>query len=295
MSAYIVAGATGRVGSAVAKHLLERGENVTVITRDADRGTSWAARGAGVAVGSLGDTAFLRSVLAGAHGFFTLLPEPFDAADFHTERRRVADAIAASVSESRVPRVVMVSSVGAHRAEGVGPVRGLHHLENALRATDTRFTAVRGCMFQDYIASAIQPARLAGIYPNLLPSRALMVPMVATRDVGAIAGRELASTPDQNDVVDVIGPMYTPAQIAAILGDAIGRPLAIVDIPVAGHVAALTQAGLPLSFAEAVAELQAAVAAGIMVPVGDRLETATTSLETTLAEIVASMPELQSA
>src|SRR6187399_2239731 len=91
---YIVAGVTGRVGSAVATHLLSRGADTTVIVRNEQAGTKWANLGASIAVGSLDDDAFLTTLFQGAGAAFVLLPENVDPQNFHAVRRRMADAIA---------------------------------------------------------------------------------------------------------------------------------------------------------------------------------------------------------
>src|SRR4051812_40142466 len=89
MATFVVAGVTGRVGSAVAAELAARGQHVRGISRGAD--------GGGVAQGSLDDADFLTRTLAGADGFFALLPEDPFAADFHGDRRAMADAMATAV------------------------------------------------------------------------------------------------------------------------------------------------------------------------------------------------------
>ncbi len=139
---FVVAGVTGHVGSVVAEQLLAKGQKVKVLVRDAAKGEAWAKRGAEVAQGSLEDQAFLAGALRGATGFFTLLPPNFAAPDFYAFQRSTSDAIAAGVEASGVPHVVLLSSVGADLAEGNGPIKGLHYLENALRATGTKLTAL---------------------------------------------------------------------------------------------------------------------------------------------------------
>jgi uncharacterized protein YbjT (DUF2867 family) len=59
MSKYIVAGATGRVGSVVAGELLARGVKPTVIVRTEAARADWVRRGADALVGSLDVVAFL--------------------------------------------------------------------------------------------------------------------------------------------------------------------------------------------------------------------------------------------
>ena len=287
MSSYVVAGVTGRVGSAVAGDLLARREAVSTVVRDAGRAEAWSRRGATAAVGSLADAEFLTGALKGASGFFVLLPEDPAAPDFHGARQRMADAIAAAVRRSGVPHVAMISSLGADLAEANGPIRGLHYLENALRAAGTRLTALRSSFFQENLASVIPAAREAGIYPNFLPSADVAFPMIATRDAGRFAAESLVAPPPESETVDLIGPAYSIRQLADTLGAALGRKLQIVDIPAAGHVAALTQAGVPRPMAEAIAELYAALAAGRILPHGSRRRVGATTLDQVLPGLLA--------
>jgi uncharacterized protein YbjT (DUF2867 family) len=294
MSKYVVAGATGRVGSIVAGDLLARGEQVTVLARDAAPAASWSGRGAQVAVGSLADAAFLARVLEGATGFFTLLPEDPAVPDFHGHRRRMADAIAKAVRQSRVPHVVMQSAIAASLPDRNGPAKDLHYLEGALRATGATITASRACYFQENIASAIAPAKQAGVFPSLMPSADAAFPTIATLDAGRFAARALTSPPARSESVDLFGPAYSMRQMAEKLGAALGRSLTIVDIPPAGQVAALTEAGLPPAFAEAVAELHAAFAAGIIAPNGDRSLAGVTTLDEVLPGLLWAEPRAAS-
>jgi hypothetical protein len=65
---------------------------------------------------------------------------------------------------------------------------------------------------------------------------------------------------------------------------ALDKTLQIVDIPPAGHVAALTQAGLSQAIAETVAEMFAAFNAGVIVPKGDRRLFGTTPIDEVIAD-----------
>lgn len=286
MPRFVVAGATGRVGSVVTHELVEAGFDVTGITRSEDHAASFSAAGVGAVVADLGDTRRLAETLDGASGFFVLLPEPMNAVDFHAERRRLTDAIVSAVRSTSVAHVVALSSLGAQFAEAMGPITDLHYFENALRATGKPVTAVRAATFQDNIALLIGAAKQAGVIPNLQPDREKAISMVATRDVGRISARIMAEPATSHRIVDILGPWYSPRQVAAILEAGLERPLQIIDIPPVDHVAALTRNGLPRTFAEAVAELQLAIAAGRIVAVGDRRETGSTTLEQTVRHLL---------
>jgi uncharacterized protein YbjT (DUF2867 family) len=289
MNLYVVAGATGHVGSVVADELLRSGKKVRVIVRSAEKGAGWNERGAELAVGSLSDPEFLAKALTGASGFFALLPpdsRTSEDEDFYVAQRRNADTIALAVRRSGVPLVVLLSSIGADLPSGTGPIQNLHYLENRLRAGDTKLVAIRAAYFQENLAGVVPAARQAGVYPNFLPSPDTAVPMVATRDIGRLAANILQSPPEAGETIDLLGPGYTPRQLAEKLGSALGKTLHILDIPAAGHVQALMEAGLPRSIAEVYAELYAALGSGVLQPHGDRTEHGPTPIDEILPTLV---------
>jgi uncharacterized protein YbjT (DUF2867 family) len=286
MSKFVVAGVTGHVGSVVARDLLAGGDEVTVIVREAKKGADWTARGAHVAVGSLDDSDFVASTVKGADGFFTLIPPHYATGDIYTAQRKSADALAAAIKQSGVPLVVLLSSVGADRSDKNGPVKSLHYAEGKFRETGTKLVALRAGSFQENIGGAIAAAKQAGIYPNFLPSADIPAPQVATRDVGHAAAKLLKSPPARSEVVDLVGPAYSSRQLADKLGKLLGKTLPIVDIPPAGHVAALEQAGVPADVAEAFAEMYAGFSAGLLTPKGDRTIEVTTPIDEVLPALV---------
>jgi len=268
---FVIAGVTGHVGSVVAEQLLAKGQKVKVVVRDAAKGAAWSKKGAEVAVAALEDSASLTAALRGASGLFTLLPPNYQASDFYATQRKTADSIAAAVKASGVPHVVLLSSVGADLAEGTGPIKGLHYLENAVRATGAKVTAIRAGYFQENVGNVLEPAKKMGIYPNFMASVDYPIPMIATRDIGALAAESLLAPAGKSEVVDLHGPAYSTRQIVEKLGAALGKTLQIVDIPEAGWVQAIMQSGMPQSIAEAFAEMYGAFNKGLATPKGDRM------------------------
>ena len=283
---FVIAGVTGHVGSVVANELLAKKMPVKVIVRDLEKGAAWSKKGAQVAVGRLEDKGFLTETLKGADGFFTLLPPDFAAPDFYAAQRTTADAIASAVKASGVPHVVFLSSVGADLASGNGPVRGLHYLENALRAAGTTLSAIRAGYFQENTATSLAPARQAGIVPNFMPSADFPMPMIATRDIGMLAEQLLLEKPKKSENVDLQGPAYSARQVSEKLGAALGKPLKVVDIPQAGWVDAMKQGGIPEHVALVFAEMYAGLASGAIKPKGDRLVQGKTELDEVIRTIV---------
>jgi len=259
---------------------------VTVIVRDAKKGAEWSGRGAQVAVGSLDDTEFVASTVKGANGFFTLIPLHYATGDIYSARRKSADALAAGIKRGGVPLVVLLSSVGAERGDKNGPIKSLHYAESKFRETATRLIAVRAGSFQENIAGAIAAAKNAGIFPNFLPSADIPAPQVATQDVGHAIAKALKSSPARNEVIDVVGPAYSSRQLAEKIGKLLGKTLPVVDIPAAGHQAALQQAGVPPDVAASFTEMYAGFSAGLLTPKGDRSVQATTPIDEILPALV---------
>jgi uncharacterized protein YbjT (DUF2867 family) len=284
---FVISGATGHVGSVVAKELLAKKQKVKVIARDAAKGAAWSKQGAELAVGSLEDQTFLTGALRGATGFFAMLPPPPSTTkDFHATQRRVADAMAGAVKASGVPQVVMLSSVGADLPAGTGPIQDLHYLEVALRASGATVTVIRAGYFQENVAMSLAPAREQGVLPNFMPSADAKFSMIATKDIGALAVQYLVEKPAKGEVVDLHGPDYSIRETAEKLGAALGKKIQIVDIPQSNWVSAMTQAGFPQPFAEVFAEMYAAMVSGTVRPRGDRLVQGKTTLDETVRMLV---------
>jgi uncharacterized protein YbjT (DUF2867 family) len=284
---YVIAGVTGHVGSVVAGELIARGKQVKVIARDANKARAWSVRGAEVAVGSLEDEAFLTAALRGATGFFALLPPNLAEPDYYGWQRRTGETVARAVKASGVPHVVMLSSVGADLASGNGPIRGLHHLENALRATGARVAAIRAGYFMENVGNSLGAARQAGIFPNFMASSDYPLPMIATKDIGRLAAESLLAPAAKNEVIDLAGSAYSIRQVAEKLGAALGKQLNVVDIPQAGWIPAMVKAGLPQHLAEVYADMYAGFNSGIIQPKGDRAIKGATTLDEVIPSLIA--------
>jgi uncharacterized protein YbjT (DUF2867 family) len=290
MPKYVVAGATGRVGSAVASELIRRGVRPTVIVRGQGALAEWTARGADSVIGSLADPAFLTKALQRAAGFFVLLPENVQTDDFHGARRRMAETIAEAVASSQVPHVVMLSAIAASIADGNGPAKDLHYLENLLRRTRANITILRSAYFQDNVASAVTPAKHLGIYPHFFPSDDVAFPMIATKDSGAFAAQSLLEPSGRSETALLLGPAYSARDIAAKLGTALGKPVQVVAVPPAARLAALTGAGVPRQLAEAVVEMMDALGAGKIIPAGDKKFMGSTVIDDVIRQMIGASP-----
>ncbi|MGC0252216.1 NmrA family NAD(P)-binding protein [Pseudactinotalea sp. Z1748] len=284
---YVISGATGRVGSAIADRLLEKGTPVRVLVRRPASAQPWADRGAEAVVVDLADRAGLTGALHGASGFFTLLPFNPTTTDFRGDMTALISSITGAVVEAGVPHVALLSSVGAHLPEGTGPIAPLHHLENALRSTTATVTAVRPVHFQEKVSDVLDAAREQGIYPVFAESADASVPMVATRDVGTVLAEALLSPPRHSETIVLTGPAYREREIAEMLARLLDRELEVVTLPRAAWKDTFLSAGVSAEAAQMLMELHDAGDAGRLIPHGDRTVHGKTGIEQTLAGLVA--------
>jgi len=163
-SPFVVCGATGNIGSRIAEVLLAAGEPVRVIGRERVRLGPLAAKGAEPWPGDIGETAFLEKAFAGARGAFILIPPRYDVPDFRDYQNRLGASLVTALAKARVPRIVALSSIGAHLAEGTGPILGLHDLESRLSALkDAEVVCLRPAYFMENLLWSIPLVRNQGI------------------------------------------------------------------------------------------------------------------------------------
>lgn len=281
---YTITGVTGHVGAATARELLARGMQVRAVVRDPAKREGWEQQGAQTVVADFSDQAALAEALRGSEGAFVMLPTIETAGD--ADHRQLADSIAGAVADSGVPHVVMLSSIGAELADGTGPIRWLHHLENGLRQTGAVVSAVRSWHFQEKVETILDAALGAGVYPVFGDSADVPTPMIATRDIGTVAAQTLLEPPDSSEVIDLKGHEYTEREVADQLAAVLGKPLQVVTVPQAGWVGAMLDAGLPETFAHELAALYDAGEGGILQAHGDRTVACHTPVSETLRHVV---------
>jgi uncharacterized protein YbjT (DUF2867 family) len=227
---FIVLGATGHVGSAVASALLDRGAPVVVVTRDRQRAEPFTRRGATAAELDIHDVDALRAVLRRGRAAFLLMPPADPATDTVAEERRSVAALASATRGSGLERVVVQSTYGAQPGAGLGDLGVLHELEEAVTATGVPTCIVRGAFYMSNWDGALDTARDDGVVSTFFPAD-FALPMVAPRDLGREAAR-LLTDDEPPGVRHVEGPArYTASDVARAFAAALGRPVAAVAAP----------------------------------------------------------------
>ena len=249
-----VMGATGHTGKEITARLLNAGEQVRAVGRSPSKLAELEHAGADPLAGDAADPAFLTDAFSGADAVYTLLPIDPRWPDFHAEANRLGEAIASAVRNADVRNVVALSAVGADLASGTGFIASLHAQEQRLRALDgTNVLILRPGAFFESFYGALGLIKEQGINGDSV-SADVRIPMIATRDIAAVAATALAARDWKGVVVrELLGPRdLSYAEVTSILGERIGKPnLEYVQFPYADMAEALMHMG----FSENVADL----------------------------------------
>lgn len=253
---FALLGSNGQITSKLARLLLASGHSVRVLGRNAGALAPLASAGAQVAVGDPADAAFLERAFSGATAVYTMIPPCYGEPDMRKAQDRIGEAVATALSKLRAPRVVNLSSIGAELAQGTGPIEALHAQEQRLQAIrGIDLLHLRPGSFMDNLLPAAAAVAAAGMLPGMEAPDA-PIPMVATRDVAAVAARELAA-PQHRGALLLHAPQHvTMRDAAAALGAAIGKPgLQYVQSDAVEGKAALRAHGFSASAADQIETL----------------------------------------
>ncbi|TDU87453.1 uncharacterized protein YbjT (DUF2867 family) [Kribbella voronezhensis] len=208
-----VTGATGQVGSRVARRLAAAGAALRLVVRDPARAPELA--GAQVAQASYGDTAALLNALDGVQTLF--LVSASESADRVSLHKATIDAAVAA----GVRRIVYTSFVGAAPNATFTFARDHWHTEQHLLATGVDYTFLRDNMYLDFIPGfAGEDGVIRG------PAGDGRVAAVLREDVADVAAKVLLEPAHSGQTYDLTGPAaFTLAEAAAMMSEAWGRPI----------------------------------------------------------------------
>jgi uncharacterized protein YbjT (DUF2867 family) len=287
---YTILGATGHTGRIVADTLLARREKVRVVGRDAKRLEGFTQKGAEAFVADATDATAMTKAFSGAKAAYALVPPKIDAADVRAYQEQVNAALVSAAEKSGISHVVVLSSVGADKPDRTGPVIGLHNLESKLDAIaglNTRY--LRAGYFMENI---LPQAGVIGSLGSLAgPLRAdLNLPMIATRDIGAVAAEALLTLDFQGkNRRELLGARdVSYAELAKIVGAAIDKPgLGYKQVRGMMLKPVFMQLGMSANMADLLLEMCDALNAGYMKPLEPRspLNTTPTTIEKFLTEV----------
>jgi uncharacterized protein YbjT (DUF2867 family) len=254
-----VMGASGNVGSKVTDLLLDQDRDVRVFGRSAERLEAFGRRGAEVVVGNAINLDDLQMLFRNAEAALVVLPDDVTDPHYVSNRSQMSLAITQALRDQHVGHVVLASSIGANRDRGVGPVTGLHELEELVFALeDANVLSLRAAWHMENLLASLPMIQEQKINGGAVRGE-LRAPMIATVDIAERAAQHLLDRDFTGRTVEtILGPEDVSMNEATqSLGAALGIPdLPYVEFPPEGVKAALQGMGMSEEFASVLVESQ---------------------------------------
>ena len=225
---YVVTGATGQVGSAVVDYLLSQSLPIRAVLRSANKSSSFSSRHVDVAIADLTDVNALTAAFQGAKAVFAMSPPTYENPDLLGAATNVSRALAEAIKTAQVPRVVVLSSVGAERSSGTGNIVTTHVLEETLKDTAPQVVIVRCAWFMENWFSSVSAVKSgqSPVLGSMLQKLERKIPQIATDDIGRVVAKYLtlpAKEVPRHLIVELEGPEpYSPNDVAQIVSQKLG-------------------------------------------------------------------------
>ncbi len=261
----IVTGSLGHISKPLTQELLQKGNDVVVISSSEERKKDIEALGAKAAIGSVDDVDFLTKTFKGADVVYCMAPPNFAKPDLIAYYTKIGHNYAEGIKASGVKRVIFLSSFGAHRSSGVGIIIGSHNAEQALgELKDVAITFMRPTSFYYNFNSSIPMIKGAGFMAANYGGEDVLQ-MVAPKDIAAATADEIENPKDGHTIRYVCSDERTCNEIASVLGSAIGKPDLKWDLISDEQMqAGMEGAGLPKLVAAQLTEMYAGLHNGMM-------------------------------
>jgi len=229
---YAVMGITGKVGGAVARTLLAKGEKVRGIVRNPDKAAEWQKQGVELFKADFDDVDALTAAFTGVAGVFVMVPPNFAPAPGFPEARATLKVLREALSRALPSKAVYLSSIGAEQASGLGLITNSHLLEETLGDLPFSHAFLRAAWFMENSAGDVASALNEGKVRFQLHPLDRKFPLVATADIGKAGAETLTQSWTGTRHIEVAGPEgYSPLDIAEAFAEAVGRPVEAIAVP----------------------------------------------------------------
>lgn len=277
-----VTGATGHLGRLVVGELLERvpAEQVAAVVRNEDRAGDLAARGVQLRVADYGEPESLRDAFGA--GEKVLFISGSEVGQRVSQHRAVVDA----AKEAGVRLLAYTSVLGGPKADF--QLAAEHQAtEQMILDSGLPYTFLRNGWYHENYTENLAPVLEHGAVVGSAGSG--RVASAARADYAAAAVAVLTGNGHEGRAYELSGDTaWSFPEYAAEVGRQSGKEIRYVDLPPAEHRKVLIEAGMPEPLADLVADVDAAIARGLLAATPGELARLIGRPTTPIADAIAS-------
>jgi NAD(P)H dehydrogenase (quinone) len=259
---YLVTGASGHLGQLVINNLLEThkipASKIIATTRNPEKLANLAAKGVVVRAADFDNTANLAEAFKGATRLLIISTDALDRPGHRLDQHR--NAIAAAEKEG-VAHVIYTSMPNPENSPLL--IAPDHEgTEKALTASKLPgWTILRNHWYFENLFYSLPHAIKSGTWYTAAGDG--KIAHIAREDLAKAAAAALASNETAKKTYTLSGKeARTTAEIAKLVSDAVGKPIAVVQVPLEGLVQGMVGSGMPEVIARVFASFDTNTAQG---------------------------------
>ena len=222
----ILTGASGNVGSSVAKLVIPSHKGSVILTgRDRTTLRDPLKEGVEICIGSMQDSHFLSHLFRHAEVALIMVPFPRRIKEFNLFQRSVIKSLFDSIKGSSLKYIIHLSCLGAHRPDKTGPILANYELERRLNwLKDIHILHLRPSFFMEGFFDFVSFDQEKGIISSPLDPHTPL-PMISVQDAAQAAAEFLLKLSFRGQSVHHLpGPKaLTMHRIVNMIGDVINR------------------------------------------------------------------------
>lgn len=256
MQKILVTGATGKLGSLIVETLLQSvpAERLAVSVRNPAKAESLRSRGVEVRQADFDRPETLEAAFAGIGRLLIISTD----GDNETRIRQHGQAVAAA--ERAGVSFIAYTSI-ANAAESPLFLAPVHRAtEEAIRQTGIPYSFLRNNWYLENEGATLQ-AVAAGA-PWVTSAGGAKVGWAPRRDYAEAAAAVLAGEGHENTTYELSGRLLTQAEFAAMVGEALGREVSVLQVDDAAYAGIMSQAGVPEPVVPFLVAIQQGIRAG---------------------------------
>ena len=261
----VVTTPTGQIGSQVLSNIVDSTETIRVITRDPARLSRRVRERVEVMQGSDDDIDVVTAAFTGAACVFWLVPPNPHAGRPEDYYRDFAQPACEAIRSQGVRRVVGVSTLGQGYPGNAGLLSAALGMDELIQNTGVSYRALAMPYFMENLLVQTETIRNQGMF-FLANAADRPLATVATADVAAVAARLLLDGSwSGQDSLPVAGPdtALTPAGMAQVISEVLGRTVGFQQVPAAEYRAAMLRNGVSEAWAQGMIDMARAQDDGI--------------------------------
>lgn len=238
MTEILVAGATGRIGSAVVAELISRGIQPRVLVRDANRvPESWQGRVTSF-VGDLDDPPSLTSPVEGLDSLLIVSP-------VNPAQRQQQGNLAGAAAKTGSPTIVKISGLATSLNSSVDSGRWHAETEADIQALGLPYTFLRPYFFMQNLGFSIPSARRDGIIRSGVGDADIA--MIDVEDIAGVCAQLLTGeVRRENEALALTGSVpLSYRQVAAQMSEVFGQAITYQPLSTDEVKQSLVKSGQP--------------------------------------------------